>query len=349
MKKSLIALAALAAVTAASAQSTVTLSGTYALSYQGDLTSDTRSSAGVLTKSQGFAVTSNDFKLTAVEDLGGGLKASADMTAETGFTRASNFTRADSGISVSGGFGTVAFRSTRNGDQLSGIMSSAVVIPDSVYDATGILARAEVETLSYTSNELIPGVRASLTYVEPTAMAGNVIQPTSNSQSYVVGATYANGPLSLGVSFKTAPNSVAASNGLTAKSNTEIAASYNFGVATISYAFDGKTSEGASTAAATTGSATATALSAAQAQEIANLATKDAHGISVTVPVGAFSLGFNYAKRGDAKYTAFGATYALSKRTSISAASGQKTGLALADEATGYTGNQYRIRLAHSF
>jgi predicted porin len=64
--------------------------------------------------------------------------------------------------------------------------------------------------------------------------------------------------------------------------------------------------------------------------------------------MGAITLGVNYAKRDTAKYVAYGATYAFSKRTSLSVAGGKKSGLTLG-EATGHTGTQYRVRLGHSF
>ena len=74
MKKSLIALAALVAVTAASAQSTVTLSGSVALGLltDGATKATQRTNIGVLDGS-----TSNMFVFTASEDLGGGLTATA--------------------------------------------------------------------------------------------------------------------------------------------------------------------------------------------------------------------------------------------------------------------------------
>jgi predicted porin len=346
MKKTLIALAAVAVSSAAMAQ--VTVSGTYSASYQKDLTSQTRSSAGALTPSKGLAVTDATFTMRAAEDLGNGLKAAADMGFETAFNRGDTLTRIDSGVSLSGGFGTVAFRNTRNGDLLAGAMSGAVSVPDSLYDSTGILARSEIETLAYTSPELIKGLRASLTYVEPNSMAGNKEEAATNNQSYVVGVNYADGPVAVAVSYKTKSGDAAASTGLTSKNNVEASVAYDFGVARIAYAYDGASVEGASTAALVTGSATATALTAAEAQEIANLATEAAHGISLTVPMGAITLGVNYAKRDTAKYVAYGATYAFSKRTSLSVAGGKKSGLTLG-EATGHTGTQYRVRLGHSF
>jgi hypothetical protein len=130
-----------AAVGAASAQSTVTLSGLYQFAYQRDLTNAVTNPALLTANSaltgdavaaapnavgEGFGVTDANFKLTAVEDLGGGLKASADMLIESGAFRGAPFTRADSGISLSGGFGTIAARNTRSSDLIASIGSPAV-------------------------------------------------------------------------------------------------------------------------------------------------------------------------------------------------------------------------------
>jgi len=73
MKKSLIALAALATVaTAAQAQSSVTL---YGVVDMGVMSSKTDGSANVLAAQSGALATSR-FGLRGTEDLGGGLKAS---------------------------------------------------------------------------------------------------------------------------------------------------------------------------------------------------------------------------------------------------------------------------------
>jgi predicted porin len=50
-------------------------------------------------------------------------------------------------------------------------------------------------------------------------------------------------------------------------------------------------------------------------------------------------------KRGVLKQTDFGASYAFSKRTSVSVAAGKLSGNTTAEN----NGNQSRIRLAHSF
>jgi len=323
MKKTLIALAVLAASGASFAQSSVTLSGTYSVSYQKDLTNTvgngsyapttaaaaTNTNNAVAAVGKGFAVTDANLKLAAVEDLGGGLKASFDYTLETGAFRGAAATRADSGIALSGGFGTFAVRNTRSSDLIASIGSPAISLPDGLYDSSNIFARPSTVLVSFTL-PAFSGFTTSFTFSEGND--GSISLPTSDKSAYVVGVSYVNGPLTAGAAFK----SVNAAASTTKKSNTELMVSYDLGVARVAYAFDGKS--------ATSGTY-----------------AKDASGFSVTVPAGAFTVGANYFTRGSDKVTEVGATYALSKRTSLSVASGKQTADA--------NGQQMRIRMAHSF
>jgi len=353
-KSFIVALAALAA-TASFAQSSVTLSGTYSVSYQKDLTSTTANPAfaGSATtaptaaklnfgEAKGFAVTDASFKLAAVEDLGGGLKASFDTLFETGAQRGALLTRADSGLGLSGGFGAVAVRNTRTSDLIASIGSAAISLPDGLYDSTGIVSRAAIDTVSYTT-PAINGFTGSFTIVENNE--GNIAAATTNKGANVIGVAYANGPLAVAAAFKSKPTSAAAVTGLTGKANTELSVSYDFGVAKVAYAFDGASAEGTSSALLVADGA-GTILTAAQAQAIANLQTKSGQGLSVTVPMGALTFGANYFKRDVAKVTEIGVSYALSKRTALNVATGKKSGL---DVAAGYNGTQNRVQLKHTF
>ena len=94
MKKSLIALATLAVVSAASAQSTVTISGGMLLGL-GTTKTGAASSGTQMSRQTG------NIAFKGTEDLGGGLKASFDVLMETGNFRGAPVTRADSGMGVS--------------------------------------------------------------------------------------------------------------------------------------------------------------------------------------------------------------------------------------------------------
>jgi predicted porin len=238
-------MAALAAVSVASAQSNVTLSGVYSFSYQTDLSNTVANAAlinvnsanaiaaAAVANGQGFAVTDANLKLAAVEDLGGGLKASFDYVLETGAFRGAPVTRADSGMGVSGGFGSVALRNTRASDLLASITSPAISLPDSLYDGHGILTRPNIDTVSYTA-PTISGFTAGVTYAEGND--GSIDLPTIGAKSIgILGVNYSNGPISATYAMKA--HSLNA--GSTVKKNqNELAASYDFGVAKVSFAFD---------------------------------------------------------------------------------------------------------------
>mgnify|MGYP006194557065 CR=1 FL=1 len=304
MKKSLIALAVLAASGASFAQSTVTMFGIVDAAV-----SVAKGDAGDKTSMINSGYNSSRFGVRGVEDLGGGLKASFDYTLETGAQRGTVVSRADSGVALSGAIGAVAVRNTRSSDLIASIGSAAISLPDGLYDSTGIVSRAAIDTVSYTTPAM-NGFTGSFTFVENNE--GNIAAATTNKSANVIGVAYANGPLTVGAAMKSV-NTPAAT---TKSSNYELMAAYDLGVAKISYAFDGKS--------ATTGTY-----------------ADDAQGFSVTVPVGAISLGANYFKRGSNKVSEVGATYAFSKRTTLSASSGKQTADA--------NGNQTRIRLAHAF
>jgi len=356
MKKSLIALAALAAVTAASAQSSVTISGLVRAGFQKDISltannpslikatsaTDAGKGAAVATGS-GLSTHDININFGAVEDLGGGLKASFFQNLETDPQRGAALTRADSGLDLAGGFGTIAYRNTRNSDLIAGIGSSAVVLPDGLYHNTGIVTRSDIDTLAYTSPAIMPGLNLSATYVEGNN--GQINIPTANKTTIVLGAAYVNGPLTARTSYKMKPSTATASSGLTPKGNFELSVVYDLGVAKIGFAHDAASASGASSAAAST-TASGGSLTAAQAQTIANLQTKSANGFSLHVPVGDVSLGLGYYTRGDQTVTEFGARYDLSKRTYVSASTGKKDGLFNAD---GYQGSQYRVAMSHTF
>jgi predicted porin len=295
----------------------------------------------------GLATTDININFGAVEDLGDGLKASFFQNLETDPQRGAALTRADSGLDLAGGFGTVSYRNTRESDLIAGIGSSAINLPDTMYHNGGIVVRGSgIDTLAYTSPAIMPGLNASVTYVEGNN--GQISLAATNKTSVVLGAAYTNGPLALRGAYKMKPATTTASNGLTPKANMELAAVYDLGVAKIGVAYDAASMSGASTAPALSAT-TATAnskMTATEVQTLNNLQTKSATGFTLHVPVGAVSLGLSYYTRGEQTITEFGARYDLSKRTYLSAATGKKAGMFDAD---GYGGNQYRVAMSHTF
>lgn len=245
MKKSLIALAVLAASGAAMAQSSVTLYGV--------------ADAGVtyLNGADNWSGVTSGNNLTSrlgfrgVEDLGGGLKA--NFVLEGGFNLdngdgASGYAGAKAGegfqfkrrstVGLSGGFGevrmgrelTAAFNATARYD-----VFGSVGIGQSRLWADGGVVDASANATAVTTNQRISN---ALTYVSPDFSGfkfglnyGFGETTASNSDSGYLGAglTYDNGPLSLGLGLErlnNGANSVAASD-IDAWS---LGGSYDFGV-----------------------------------------------------------------------------------------------------------------------
>jgi predicted porin len=314
MKKTLIALAAVAVSSAAMAQ--VTITG--AIGGQSNKVGTDRAVTSI-----GLA----EITVRATEDIGS-MKASAFFTIENMNTRGRTAdaadaagtaatdkgyglngpTNADSGISLSGGFGTVAINNTRSANLAANANVFGTSISNGFYES--VASRPNVQVLSYTSPELIPGLRVA---VAQAAVGSSAADQASKIQ--IVGASYSAGPLNLGVQQKSFNTSAAALVPSTEDKQTEAFATYNAGVAVIGLGYGSKTT--------TTGKAVSS--------------------FGVSVPMGAITLGADYAKRDAAEFTNYGVRYAFSKRTVLHVSAGKYQTTATNSK------NQSRIRLAHSF
>ena len=339
MKKSLVAIAALTLVGAASAQ--VTLTGTVSFSYQSSLAGD--GTAGSTAK-HGLAMTDNSIFLGATEDLGGGTK----LVMSTGFdaggrnaTGGGNFGQENSSLAVSGSFGTVKLMSFESDGPFAAIEGLANTSLDvGMFDSNAVNnAKRFRNGVSYTL-PTYSGFTGALTYV---SMAGQYqSNSTSDSKTKVVPAlTYANGPLTLYVEdafFNQSYAGLGADNVTPNGGATQptVTAKYDFGVATVGAGW--------------------TKQSAADAATII---------LALNVPVGALTFGlattsYNGTVNGNAFYNEESVSYSLSKRTAIKASFGQINDAAAANansfaNATyGTTGGlvantQTRVGLFHSF
>ena len=326
MKKSLIALAALAAVTAASAQSSVTVSGALILGVGS-------TELGTATSDLQIVRSTGNIGFSGTEDLGGGLKAGFNFQTTFGQAAATNVTVSaqaaqrtllgdrQSHLTLSGGFGTV----------LVGRGSNAVKSLGGIYDVSGLPlinalgAGDSAESFSTAGNiaiaagdtnaRIIYGDAFSnqLTYSSPSINGFSVsvgmtpVQTVSTGvgddsvgkDSYSYSLSYSNGPLNVGVNLSdvqggTAPYQL-----------TTVAANYDLGVAKIGVAqqsvrLDSGTNPGNATA------------------------------ITASIPLGAGAIGVGYGRRlastssstsfgDDVKHTFVGYKHNLSKRTAISA------------------------------
>lgn len=236
MKKSLIALAALAASGVAMAQSSVTLYGvldTGVSYFKGD------DSVYGLTKTGGN--TNSRLGFRGVEDLGNGLKATFDLEAGFNVDDGTGYLgkggsglefRCTSTVGLEGAFGTV-----RLGRELTA--SYRAVSRYDVFNDTGAGASLAWNTTNTTYN---PRVDNAITYYTPVFSGFKAglnygfgeKQKARDSRYVGAGATYDNGPISAGLGYERSNNAGV----IPALSNTEadmttwqLGAAYNFGVA----------------------------------------------------------------------------------------------------------------------
>jgi predicted porin len=376
------ALAALAAVSVASAQSNVTIGGNMTLGFGQTTTGNVGAGPAILKQTGNIA-----FKGT--EDLGGGLKANFEVQTAIGDAAASSVnavaatatpggtlaatTLGDRGayITVTGGFGAVQMG--RANSAVRSMMGIADVsgTPVKTGISTGNSLGTTIAKSSDTASRPIYGDAYSnwagyttpsisgFTFSVAIAPVDGDTTLTKDAMSYTF--QYANGPLTaaynLTDSRQTHAGQAIVSNGsattdkiyiaaVGAYKMTTILASYDLGVAKVSYAFDGATVSGTSSAAAGTANTVGTNLTAAEAQANANVHTKAAHGVSVHVPFGAASVGIEWYKRDVSKLMNYGVKYDFSKRTAVGLSFGTKSGLT---SVAGHKGQQYRLGMTHTF
>ena len=323
--KELFALATLAAVSGtAFAQSSVTLTGKLRFAYG----TQTASNGGVLS---GVGVTDGDLVATAVEDLGGGLKATA-TTAFVTRGRDTSITGRDASLSLAGGFGTVTIGAIEAGNGLLGLTTAGgptyIGLDAGAHSATGmgtatvgVLAGASnTDILRYTT-PVMNGFTASIGAFDTTTQGG--AQSTAAKQdSQVLGFNYANGPLSAALDFTSASNNAASAPLL--KSRTRISANYDLGVARIG--------------------------GGNEQQKIVGGVERTDSVVSLSAPFGALVVGAVYGTTktsnvaGNGKGTDMAVQYNLSKRTyvALQSRSTKQAGATASDKTT-------RVQLAHSF
>jgi len=184
MKKSLVALAALAVVGAASAQ--VSITGTTSFSYAADLT-------GV----KGIDMSDNSIFLGDTEDLGGGTK----LIMSTGFdaggknqTGGTNSFGEASSLTVSGGFGSVKISSQEFDSPLANADLSGASLYTGLSDSNAVgLAKQFGNGITY-SLPTIAGFTGALTYTQVAGQFPSSL-PVSALTKVIPSLTYAAGPL----------------------------------------------------------------------------------------------------------------------------------------------------------
>ena len=280
MKKSLIALAVLAASGVAMAQSSVTLYGVADLGLV--------KSNGISAQMTGNGTMNNGnsrLGVRGVEDLGGGLKASFNfeqgINAESGKTEANTFQRA-AWLGLSGNFGSVRLGRSLTPSyygmaawELTGAANYSAAANQFGFVAAG--SRNDSQ-FAYTTPSF-GGFSATVGYIMKPDNGGNA--------KYDLNVIYANGPIAAALSYNKTKDF---------KGNASLGGSYDFGVAKIAASWQDGYKGG---------------------KGIAGDQKQSGFTIGGTVPVGAFSVTLDIARDTKAKDTdvLVEGKYALSKRT----------------------------------
>jgi len=324
MKKSLVALAALAVVGAASAQ--VSITGTTSFSYQNDLSG-----------THGFALSDSYLEFGATEDLGGGtaLTLKEGLNTNGRGTTGSNAASGDNtSLSVKGGFGAVTVKTYESDGPLAAVEGlSGASLSTGMFDSNAVgLGKRFRNALSYSLPE-ISGFTPALTYV---TLAGQYASTSSlDAKTKVVPAvTYKNGPLTAYAEYAVfnATYNATADDQVTQPTVTAL---YDFGVATAGFGWTKASNDQATYILGVTVPVGAVSL---------GLATASYQGTSST-----------------ATWTEASAAYAVSKRTTLKASFGALNDAAVA-KANGYSSAstyglstglaqncEYRVGIFHSF
>ena len=284
MKKTLVALAVLAASGASFAQ--VTLSGGYGIGVTSNGTATT------------VGQTDGSFNLAVNEDLGGGLKVAVSQTVAFG-THGTNTTADGGSLALSGGFGALKYGNTCAGRALGeAVVGGAYTFAHAVGGANGD-CRADYQYVLYTLPSFVSGL----------TVAARIQNNATGTAIAADGFSAADNGAQLRLNY----NVGQLTSGFYARSNSsELHLAYDLGVAAVKFGTDTKVASG-------------------------DKRTE----FGVSVPMGNLSLGLGYGKKGAIKGTEVGATYALSKRSSVVATYGSFDG-ATQDTST-------RVKLMHSF
>ena len=284
MKKTLIALAAVAAVSTSFAQVAITggVDFTYGKTTDG---------------AKGIANTDAYIDVGVTEDLGGGLKSTISMEFNSDGAWAANNYSGDKSINLTGHNGTLVVINTRGGGILNNIMFAPEVSSTDHWTASvngGVMARGGVDALVYMLPAMGP-VTLGYKYVEGGDGYGS---PTS--VTHVLYGKYAQGPLTAVAEYNIRNSEYLTGDARGQRLDATV--TYDAGVA--------KVALGIETAGLNTANNTNTGTAAT------------ATLLSALVPVGNNSVGVNWGKRDAASFTEFAGQYNLSKLTYVAASVG---------------------------
>jgi hypothetical protein len=310
---------------AASAQ--VTLSGGFAYGYQSTKSSTAAvaavaQSAGVLgnvaaaategVKASGFGVDTASFTMSASEDLGAGLTLSGAMTLG-GITRGDTPTGENFTMALSGGFGSLLLGQIEIGSGIRGLAQAGAPVNNMEGEILGAASKG-TDIVKYTAPKM-GDFTISASHTETKGLATGMT--SGQSTAFTAGVAYASGPVAVSIDTTNWSEDAAAD------SRYRVSGSYNLGVVKV-----GAGRENITMLDNTHTKYTMVGVSAPLSANVtvgAVSAKKDVNGVT---------------KSGNS----VGVSYALSKRTSVSAntASWEGASANVKDKKT-------TVLLAHSF
>lgn len=319
MKKTLIALAAVAVSSAAMAQ--VTISGKYAVAYQKIETATGK-------KSSGFNTTDGDVVFSAAEDIEGGMKAGASLALRLRgrvATAADSVNGRDASVYLQGGFGRITLGSVEAGNGIIGRASAGA--PTIGQDGNVTLDGGANVDMASLSLPLATGLTATVMLIDSVGNPGTAGMEghAATQDATLFGLAYAAGPISIGFDSTSfgKNNFVDTATVKGTDSRIRVSASLNLGVAMVGAGY--------------------------QTKEMLDGKADKQMMVGVSAPLGAITVGATYAVRDhddaaiDATGYELGANYAFSKRTNLQTAYLSQSVNKAADATT------LRVRLMHSF
>jgi len=226
MKKSLVALAVLAASGATFAQSSVTLSGDIDFGYFA-----TKTGGATSTTVKGFGTDTSEIAINVVEDLGGGLKLAGRLGMQ-GFARdfgAVTVTGAGTNqtISLMGGFGKVMVGSIEIGSGIRGLAQAGA--PVNNMEGEVLATAGNYDIIKYTAPAM-SGFTFSASHVDGIGQTVGLNSP-ADLRVLTVGVAYSAGPLKALLDYSSYTNSAA-------DNRYRIAAQYDLGMAKVGIGYE---------------------------------------------------------------------------------------------------------------
>ncbi|WP_374316647.1 porin [Aquabacterium sp.] len=246
MKKTLLAIAALAATSGAFAQSSLTIYGVLDASIENINADDS------LTRVSSDNLSSSRLGFKGTEDIGGGLKAGFvlehNVKVDTGAAGNTRMWDRAAWVGLSGSFGELRLgRQDSSIGDIAGNVLSAQTYDDFKFTKTraGDSYRREDNAITYILPVFVPGLAAQIQYSTNVGVSGTTgtEDTTDAGKAWGLSVKYAAGPFAAGLGYLSAEdetNSVTANAGEKG-SAVLVYAGYDFGVAKVTAYYDNET------------------------------------------------------------------------------------------------------------